>query len=178
MNAMASQITGLTIVYWTVYLGVDQRQDQSSASLAFVWGIHQWPVHSPHKRPVTQKMFPFDDVIMGLPEIPRATFIGMLYNRACPPGGHYCSYHRGQHPQLWLPSDMFHSMNTLKPEQNGHHFADIFRCFLLEEKNCVFWLKFRWIYTNSHKASFGSIMAQCTDSYVSLSHNEIIDETP
>ena len=32
--------------------------------LAFVWGIHRWPVNSPHKWPVTQKMFPFDDVIM------------------------------------------------------------------------------------------------------------------
>ena len=27
-------------------------------------GIHRWPVNSPHKRPVTRKMFPFDDVIM------------------------------------------------------------------------------------------------------------------
>ena len=26
-------------------------------------GIHQWPVNSPHKWPVTRKMFPFDDVI-------------------------------------------------------------------------------------------------------------------
>ena len=25
----------------------------------------RWPVNSPHKRPVTRKMFPFDDVIMG-----------------------------------------------------------------------------------------------------------------
>ena len=31
---------------------------QSSASLAFVWGIHRWPVNSPHKGPVTPKMFP------------------------------------------------------------------------------------------------------------------------
>ena len=37
---------------------------QSSASLAFVRGIRRWPVNSPHKRPVTRKMFPFDDVIM------------------------------------------------------------------------------------------------------------------
>ena len=37
---------------------------QSSASLAFVRGIHRWPVNSPHKGPVTRKMFPFDDVIM------------------------------------------------------------------------------------------------------------------
>ena len=38
---------------------------QSSASLAFVRGIHRWPVNSPHKLPVTRKMFPFDDVIMN-----------------------------------------------------------------------------------------------------------------
>ena len=36
MRAMASQITSLTIVYWTVYTGADQRKHQSFASLAFV----------------------------------------------------------------------------------------------------------------------------------------------
>ena len=64
MTAIASQITSLTIVYSTVYSGSDQRKHQSSASLAFVWGIHRWPVNSPHKGPVTRKKFPFDDVIM------------------------------------------------------------------------------------------------------------------
>ena len=33
-------------------------------TLAFVRGIHRGPVNSPHKWPVTRKMFPFDDVIM------------------------------------------------------------------------------------------------------------------
>ena len=61
---MASQITSLTSVYSTVYSGSDQSKHQSSASLAFVWGIHRGPVNSPHKWPVTRKMFPFDDVIM------------------------------------------------------------------------------------------------------------------
>ena len=37
---------------------------QSSASLAFVPGIHRWPGNSPHKWPVTRKMSPLDDVIM------------------------------------------------------------------------------------------------------------------
>ena len=64
MIAMASQITSLTIVYSTLYLGTDERKHQSSASLAFVKGIHRWPVNSPHERPVARKMFPFDDVIM------------------------------------------------------------------------------------------------------------------
>ena len=40
------------------------RKYQSSASLAFVRGIHRWPVNSPNKGPVTRKMFPFYDVIM------------------------------------------------------------------------------------------------------------------
>ena len=64
MGAMASQIISLTIVYWTVYSDADQKKHQSLASLAFVWGIHRWPVNSPHKWPVTRKMFPLDDVIM------------------------------------------------------------------------------------------------------------------
>ena len=64
MSIMASQLTSLTIVYSTVYSGVDQRKHQSSAILAFVRGIHQWPVNSQHKGRVTQIMFPFDDIII------------------------------------------------------------------------------------------------------------------
>ena len=41
MTTMASQITSLTVVYSTVYSDADQRKHQSSASLAFVWGIHR-----------------------------------------------------------------------------------------------------------------------------------------
>ena len=47
MSTTTSEITCLTIVYSTVYLGADQRKHQSSASLAFA-----------------RKMFSFDDVIM------------------------------------------------------------------------------------------------------------------
>ena len=50
MGAMASQITSFMIVYATIYTGADQRKHQS--------------VNSPHKRPVTLKMLPFNDVIM------------------------------------------------------------------------------------------------------------------
>ena len=64
MGSMASQITSLAIVFSAVYSGVDQRKYQSSASLAFVRGTRRGPVNSQHKWPVTQKMFPFDDVIM------------------------------------------------------------------------------------------------------------------
>ena len=64
MGTIASEITSLVSVYSTTQLGADQRKHQSSASLAFVRGIHRRPVNSPHNGPVTRKMFPFDDVIM------------------------------------------------------------------------------------------------------------------
>ena len=80
-GAMASQITSLTIVYSTVYSVADQRKHHSSASLAFVREIHQWPLNFPHRWPVTQKMFPFDDVIMYRDEyITTQKYFG---NRAC-----------------------------------------------------------------------------------------------
>ena len=65
MGGMASQITSLTIVYWTIHSGADQGKHQSSESLAFVREIQRWPVNSPHKGPVTRKVFPFDDVSMA-----------------------------------------------------------------------------------------------------------------
>ena len=64
MSLMASQITSFTMVYSTSYSGVGQRKHQSPASLAFVRGINRGSVNSPHKRPVTRKIFPFDDVVM------------------------------------------------------------------------------------------------------------------
>ena len=64
MDLIASKIASLTIVYSAVYSGADQRKHQTSASLAFVREINRGPVNSPHKWPVTRKIFPFDDVIM------------------------------------------------------------------------------------------------------------------
>ena len=45
---------------------IKEFKHQISASLVFVGGIHWWPVNSPHKGPVTRKMFPLDDVIILL----------------------------------------------------------------------------------------------------------------
>ena len=55
MSEMASIITSVSRFYSTVCSGADQRKHQSSASLAFVMGIHQWPVNSPHKGPIKGK---------------------------------------------------------------------------------------------------------------------------
>ena len=101
MSMMASPIPSLTIVYSTVYSGRDQRKHQSSASLAFVRGIHRWPVNSPHKGPVMWKMFPFDDVIMELlqlyvPQGSASLSLGFLHFP------HLCQLAlRGHTPAVW-----------------------------------------------------------------------------
>ena len=79
MGAMASQITSLTIVYSTVYSDADQGKYKSSPSLAFVQGSHRGPVNSPHKWSVTQKMSPFDDVIMYSSIITTASVRGQCW---------------------------------------------------------------------------------------------------
>ena len=66
MISMAYQITSVSAVYSIVCSGADQRKHQSFTSLAFVRGIHRWPLNSPNKGPLTRKMFLFDDVIMRL----------------------------------------------------------------------------------------------------------------
>ena len=66
MSSVASQITVVWNIYSTVCSGADERRHQSSASLAFVRGIHRGPVNSLHKGSVTRKMYPYDDVIMWL----------------------------------------------------------------------------------------------------------------
>ena len=74
MSAMASQITSLMIV-----AGADKK-NESSASLAFVSGIHRSPVNSSYKGPVMRKMFSFDDVIMHW----RVDVLPGLNNFHCP----------------------------------------------------------------------------------------------
>ena len=50
MSAVASQITRVLTDYSTVCSGADQRKHQSSPLLAFLRGIHRWPVNSPHTK--------------------------------------------------------------------------------------------------------------------------------
>ena len=65
MNAIASQITCVSMVCWIVCSGAHQRRHRNSTSLAFLREIHLRLVDSPHKGPVTWKMFPFEDVNMS-----------------------------------------------------------------------------------------------------------------
>ena len=68
IGAMASRITSLPSVYLTVYSGADQRKHPRHWPLCGEFTGDRWPVNSPHKWPVSRKMFPFDDVIMDLSE--------------------------------------------------------------------------------------------------------------
>ena len=58
-----------------------QIKENIEASLAFVQGIHRWPVNSPHKEPVPQKMFPCDDVITCLAIICNKTSSEQMFAR-------------------------------------------------------------------------------------------------
>ena len=118
MGAMASQITSLTIVYSTVRSGPDQRKHQGPASLAFVWGIHRRPVNSPHKWPVTRKIFPFDDVIMTERDVPNQD--------SSRSNGHWAAYPISK---LWYIFT-WHVIHIISPESQ----MDIPSC--LQSMNC------------------------------------------
>ena len=68
-DGVSNKIICVLIVYSTVWSGPDQRKHQSSASLAFVRGIHRWPVNSLNEGPVTRNIFPFHDVILKIGNI-------------------------------------------------------------------------------------------------------------
>ena len=60
MTTMASEITSLTVVYSTLY----SKKTSNLCVTGLCVGNSPGPVNSPHKGPVTRKMFPFDDDIM------------------------------------------------------------------------------------------------------------------
>ena len=73
MGSMASQIDSLAIVFSIVHSGAELQIKENIKAprrcMASVWGIHRWPVNSPHKGPATRKVFSIDDVIMDVYQI-------------------------------------------------------------------------------------------------------------
>ena len=114
MSAMASQITSVSIVCSTVGSGADQRQHQSSASLAFVWGINRWPVNSPHKWPVTRKMFPFDHVIMYA-----RLFSIVAYRLSVAPRQHYVYMPWRNFPTSMVTSCNHHASSSIHNQRRS-----------------------------------------------------------
>ena len=66
MTTMASQITSLTVVYSTLLFRRRSKKTSKLRVTVLCVGNSPGQVNSPHKGPVTRKMFPFDDVIMSL----------------------------------------------------------------------------------------------------------------
>ena len=132
MSSIASQITSLTIVYSAVYSGADQRKHHSSASLVFVLGIHRGPVNSPHKRPVTRKMFPFDDVIMAWPCVYDMDTLYVLLQLR----GIYCSTVRA----------ITKSSSTFSATNISSNITSILRLHATIQINLIFATKFSSIY--------------------------------
>ena len=64
MGAIASQITSLAVVYSTVYSAQIKENIKAPRHWPLCGEFYRRPVNSPHKWPVTRKMFPFDDFIM------------------------------------------------------------------------------------------------------------------
>ena len=66
MRAMASQITGVTIVYVAfIHAQIKENIKARRYWPLFVRWIHRWAINYSHKEPLTRKMFPFDNVIMN-----------------------------------------------------------------------------------------------------------------
>ena len=123
MTTMASQITSLTVVYSIIYSGVDQRKHQSSTSLAFVWGIHRDRWIPRTKGQQRGKCFHL---------MTSSCHRCMLYEDEfilsfVAPQHLIFPYNKG-----WLGNHF--ELNTLRPRQNGCHFADdSFKCIFLNE---------------------------------------------
>ena len=103
--------------------GRRSKKTSESASLAFVWGIDRGPVNSPHKWPVTRKMFPFDDVIM---EFAYAS-INALWNEF-----------RKQADYPWSDGAEIASVNQVhNPMVTGGYLKKINICHVTRERNKI-----------------------------------------
>ena len=84
MNAVASQITGVSIVCSTVCSDADQRNIKAPRHW-FCEGNLPVTGGFPHKGPITRKKFSFDDVIMNLARLGFSTQPCVTPYLPCPP---------------------------------------------------------------------------------------------
>ena len=92
------------------------KKHQSSASLAFVWGIHRWPVNFSHQGPVTRKMYPLHDVIIYGTKI---VFTVTNTTTACP----FVSYCPNEYSiNLQLPVIRVWYTSRVWPDIHNKHF--------------------------------------------------------
>ena len=141
----------------------------SSASLAFVRGIHRWRLASPHRRPVTRKMFAFDDVIMAWRD---NILVCILRNfdlahpkserRLARWTSHGCDYALSKisvilHMAFWI---VFYDIKKCLPWWNG---KDV--CLEGSFDN-----EPAWIHAMTWPSRFKPLMSEFTDAYIPVSH--------
>ena len=91
MSVIASEITRISMVYSTVGSGADQRKHEISASLAFVRGIHRWPITrklltSPYAKFICQwmiQMLGIYNVTSGVTSLRRTMDCMLPYSLCC-----------------------------------------------------------------------------------------------
>ena len=94
---------------------------------ALQW-LDRWPVNSPHKGPVTRKIFPFDDVIMGLCffTLDIVSIIMALISRVITSVQISLCFvvilSKVCYRTRWRVTSNI--LNTLRPRENGRHFPD------------------------------------------------------
>ena len=98
--------------YNAVIMGARILRIMGAMASQITRGIYRWPVNSPHKGPVRRKIFPFDYVIVW----------------------HSLLYASGNVPWCITEDSVIVVVNTLRPIQNGNHFADdILKCISLNK---------------------------------------------
>ena len=132
MNAMASHITGVSIICSTACSGADQRKHQNSASLVCVRAIHRWPVDSPHKGPVTRKMFPLGDVIMEKLRLCHTSYMDVGRNK---------EIIKEAMSSERMTASCWTRNSGMRPRQHGRHFQKTFSDTLSCIKH-VSWFEF------------------------------------
>ena len=85
MGTMASQSLASRL-FSQPFIQAQVKENTKAPHHWHLWGIHRWPVNSPHKWPVTQKMFPFDDIIMYIRSFVVLCFIIIVSLASCVSG--------------------------------------------------------------------------------------------
>ena len=115
MSSMASQITGVSIFLHNCLFRCRSKKTSKLRVNGFVQGIHEWPANSPHKRPVTREICPFNYVIINAVT---ARIHGLCWR------------------EMWATiseTNYEHLTTHMKHEQNGRHFQ---MHFLVRKYSC------------------------------------------
>ena len=133
--------------------GLFRRRSKKTSKLRVTGlcaGNSPGPVNSPHKRPVTRKMFPFDDVIMVAVKVSDEylTITFTVHEPNCWSHLLFITCGRSTWSVIWPAltehlNDKCH-INALRPRKVAVIFQTTFSNAFSSMKMYEFWLKFHW----------------------------------